>query len=61
FFNFPYRVYILIGHCGPVNFFKGQLKTLFRGHYYIFYGVIEGSETKTSVRMVEPGQIARLT
>ncbi|KPB37267.1 hypothetical protein QCD83_12525 [Pseudomonas savastanoi pv. phaseolicola] len=60
FFNFPSSDHSLSGHCAPAIFEKRQWKTFERGHYYIFYGVIEGTETKTSVRILEPGQIDRL-
>lgn len=60
FFNFPSPDHQLSGHCDPRIFEKRNWKIFERGHYYIFYGQIDGTETRTSIRILEPGQIDRL-
>jgi hypothetical protein len=60
FFNFQSNVHQLSGHCDPRIFEKRGWKVFERSHYYIFYGLVEGSESHMTVRILESGQIDRL-
>jgi hypothetical protein len=60
FFNFQAPNHQLSGHCDPAIFDKREWKTFERDRYYIFYGVVEGGETHSIVRIEEAGQIDRL-
>lgn len=60
FFNFQSHAHQLSGHCDPRIFEKRGWKTFERSHYYIFYGLVEGTEAHMTVRILESGQIDRL-
>lgn len=60
FFNFASHAHHLTGHCDPRIFEKRGWKTFERSHYYIFYGLVQGTEERMTVRILESGQIDRL-
>ncbi|QVI77882.1 hypothetical protein KHW13_02770 [Pseudomonas syringae] len=60
FFNFQSLGHEVSVHCDPRIVHDREWKTYERNHYYIFYGLIEGTLTHTTIKILEPGQIDRL-
>lgn len=60
FFNFSSPEHELSAHCDPRIVEQRAWKNYERGHYYVFYGKVEGSESHSLVKVLEPGQIDRI-
>lgn len=60
FFNFKSPGRQLSGHCEQKIFEKRNWKTFERDRYYLFYGLVEGDEAHSIIRIKEAGQIDRL-
>lgn len=60
FFNFKSPEHELSGHCELDIFEARGWKTFERDNYYLFYGVVEGDEGHSIVRVLESGQIDRV-
>lgn len=60
FFNFKSPEHELSGHCELDIFEARGWKTFERDNYYLFYGVVEGDEDHSIVRVLESGQIDRV-
>jgi hypothetical protein len=60
FFNFLSPGHEVSAHCDPRIIQERDWKNYERAHYYVFYGLVEGGETHTTVRVLEPGQIDRI-
>ncbi|MGG7647937.1 hypothetical protein ACQ4OB_07890 [Pseudomonas sp. ES4] len=61
FFNFQSPQNQLSGHCDLAIFEKRNWQIFERDRYYLFYGLIEGDESHSIVRIKEAGQIDRLS
>ncbi|MCY1454664.1 hypothetical protein D9M71_717450 [compost metagenome] len=59
FLNFKAAKHFLAGFCDPRIFENRGWKTSELDHYYIFYGLLEGDESYSFVRIFELGQIDR--
>ncbi|MBX8617302.1 hypothetical protein K5D48_09550 [Pseudomonas cichorii] len=60
FFNFQSPGHEVSMHCDPRIVKDREWKSYERDHYYIFYGLIEGTVAHTTIKILEPGQIDRL-
>ncbi|PMY37420.1 MULTISPECIES: hypothetical protein [Pseudomonas] len=60
FFNFKSPEHELSGHCELDIFEARGWKTFERDRYYLFYGMVEGDEGHSIVRVLEAGQIDRV-
>ncbi|MCQ4308634.1 hypothetical protein NA645_11645 [Pseudomonas stutzeri] len=60
FFNFQSPGHEVSAHCDPRIVVERGWKNYERDNYYIFYGLVEGSERRTTVRVLQPGQIDRI-
>jgi len=61
FFNFKEHGHDLAGYCDPRVFERRGWKTSECGRYYIFYGLLEGHESCSHVRILDSGQIDRFS
>ncbi|MFK3946963.1 hypothetical protein [Pseudomonas fulva] len=59
FLNFTTLSHELSGYCTTSVFENLGWKLSATNHYYYFYGLLEGNTLKSSVRILEPGQIHR--
>lgn len=60
FFNFKSPEHELGGHCELDIFESRRWQTFERDRYYLFYGLVEGDEEHSIVRVLEAGQIDRV-
>lgn len=60
FFNFQSPGHEVSAHCDPRIVQERGWKNYERDHYYVFYGLVEGNEAHTTIRVLEPGQIDRI-